>query len=147
MSKKSQRQESKFPGFSACIKMLHSKDAMTQEAGYQWLQSHVKDYVDAFLIELDTEEDPHIQGWILELVGEACDTQGFPYFIRFILSSNWQVHSWSRIGLQKVKATKEGHRFLWDAYLYGGYLPSKRKSLFSRRSLKSCNSRRWLSSY
>jgi hypothetical protein len=42
----------------------------------------VGEFVESLLAELETEDEPCMQGWILELLGDARDVRAFPAFVR-----------------------------------------------------------------
>ena len=67
-----------FPGLDRCLAMLRNRDAMTQEDGYYALLPRVGEYVEPLIAALHSETDPHLQGWLLELLGEARDPLAFP---------------------------------------------------------------------
>lgn len=107
----------RFPGFTICMAMLRNrKDAETQEAGYHWLLPRVGEFVEPLLAELAAESDPRMQGWILELLGEARDTRVFSAFVRHVLNSDESVRWWAEWGLRKLGLTREGRKVLWEAH-------------------------------
>jgi hypothetical protein len=106
----------RFPGFSGCIAMLRNrKDVEAQEAGYHLLLPRVGEFVAPLLAELDAESDPRMQGWLLELLGDARDVRAFPAFVRYLLSTDKSVRNWAESGLRKLVQTREGRKILWSA--------------------------------
>jgi hypothetical protein len=89
---------------------------MVQEEGYHWLLPRVGKFVEPLLAELETEDEPRMQGWILELLGEARDVRAFPTFVRHLVGPDESVRSWAQWGLRKLAQTREGRKVLWDAY-------------------------------
>jgi hypothetical protein len=79
---KKSKQEA-FPGFECCLQMLHNRDAMTQEEGDFFLSSRVHEYLDQLLAALRAEKDSYIQGWLLEIIGEAKSPVAFPILIEY----------------------------------------------------------------
>jgi len=96
---------------------------MIQEDGYHWLLPRVGEFVDALLAESETEDEPRMQGWILELLGEARDVRTFPAFVRHLFSPDESVRSWAQCGLRKLGQTREGRKVLWDAYQQQEVIP------------------------
>jgi HEAT repeat protein len=107
----------RFPGFVGCMAMLRNrKDAETQEAGYHWLLPRVGEFVELLLAELAAERDPYMQGWMLELLGEARDARAFPAFISHLLSPDASVRRWAETALRQLGQTREGRKVLWGAH-------------------------------
>jgi len=114
MAKKSAPQ---FPGFARCMIMLRNrKDVEAQEAAYHWLRPRVGEFVEPLIAELEAERDPHMQGWILELLGEARDTRAFDMFAQHLLNPDMLVRQWAETGLRNLGQTREVRMALWDAY-------------------------------
>lgn len=114
----------RFPGFRGCMKMLRSrKNAMVQEEAYFWLLPRVGEFVEPLLAELDAEDDPRIQGWILELLSAAGDVRAFPVFVQNLFSPEYQVREWAEAGLRGLGQTREGRKVLWGAYQQQDGLP------------------------
>lgn len=107
----------RFPGFKGCMNMLRNrKNAMIQEDAYFWLLPRVREFVEPLLAELDAEDDPRMQGWILELLSAARDVRAFPMFVRYLFSPEEQVRVWAEMGLRGLGQTREGRKLLWGAY-------------------------------
>jgi hypothetical protein len=106
----------RFPGFAGCMAMLRNrKDAEAQEAGYHLLLPYVSECVAPLLAELAAERDPYMQGWMLELLGEARDGHAFSAFVQHLLSPDAAVRQWAETGLRKLGQTREGRKLLWSA--------------------------------
>ncbi|MGE5333273.1 MAG: HEAT repeat domain-containing protein [Nitrososphaerota archaeon] len=73
---------------------------MVQEEGYHWLLPRVGEFVEPLLAELESEDEPRMQGWILELLGDARDVRAFPVFVRHLFSSDESVRSWAHGGVR-----------------------------------------------
>jgi hypothetical protein len=95
--------------------LRNRKDAEAQEAGYHWLLPRVGEFVAPLLGELEAERDPYMQGWILELLGEARDGRAFAAFVQHLLSPDAAVRRWAETGLRKLGQTREGRKLLWSA--------------------------------
>jgi hypothetical protein len=107
----------RFPGFAACIAMLRNrKDVDAQEAGDYWLVPRVGEFVVPLLAELDAESDLRMQGWLLELLGDARDVRAFPAFVRYLLSADESVRNWAEWGLRKLGQTRDGRKVLWGVH-------------------------------
>ena len=107
----------RFPGFKGCMNMLRNrKSAMVQEDAYFWLLPRVNEFVDPLLAELDAEDDPRMQGWILELLSAARDVRALPVFVQYLFSTEEQVRVWAEMGLRELGQTREGRRVLWGVY-------------------------------
>ena len=59
-----------FPGFEACIKMLHDPDPMTHEGGHIWLMSRVEEFRNDLIKEFKRPENHTVAYCILELITE-----------------------------------------------------------------------------
>ena len=107
----------RFPGFKGCMNMLRNrKNAIVQEEAYFWLLPRVGEFVEPLLAELDAENDPRMQGWILELLSAARDVRTLPVFVQYLFSPIEQVREWAEIGLRELGQTREGRKVLWGAY-------------------------------
>ena len=107
----------RFPGFDGSMAMLRMrKDALAQEEGYHWLLPRVSEFVEPLLAELVAEGDPYMQGWILELLGEARDVRTFRAFVQHLLSPDALVRQWAETGLRRLGHTREGRKALWGAH-------------------------------
>jgi hypothetical protein len=104
--------------------LRNRKDAMAQEGGYHWLLPRVGEFVEPLLAELEAEGDAYLQGWILELLGEARDVRAFPTFVQHLLSPDVSVRRWAETGLRKMGQTREGRKVLWGAYQQQEELPT-----------------------
>ena len=114
----------RFPGFGSCMAMLRNrKDAVVQEEAYHWLLPRVGEFVEPLLAELETEDEPRMQVWILELLGDARDVRAFPVFVRHLFSPDESVRSWAQGGLRKLGQAREGRKMLWDVYRQQEELP------------------------
>jgi hypothetical protein len=96
--------------------LRNRKDVMAQEAGYFWLLPRIGEFVEPLLAELGAEGEPRMQGWILELLGEARDVRAFPAFVLHLFSPDESVRLWAEWGLRKLGQTREGRKMLWGAY-------------------------------
>lgn len=115
----------RFPGFVSSMAMLRNrKDAEAQEAGYHWLLPHIGEFVEPLLAELEAERDPYIQGWILELLGEARDARAFPAFVQHLLSPDASVRRWAETALRQLGQSREGRQVLWGVYHQHDELPA-----------------------
>jgi HEAT repeat protein len=103
--------------------LRNRKNAMAQEEGYHWLLPRVGEFVEPLLAGLETEDEPRMQGWILELLGEAGDVRAFPAFARHLFSPDESVRWWAQSGLRKLGETREGRKVLWDVYRQQKELP------------------------
>jgi hypothetical protein len=116
--------EQRFPGFGVCMRMLRNrKKSMAQEEAYFWLLPRVGEFVDPLLAEMDVEDDPHMQGWILELLSAAKDVRALPVFVKYLFSPEQQVRDWAEMGLRDLGQTREGRKALWGVYQQPGALP------------------------
>lgn len=113
----------RFPGFDGCMAMLRNKDALVQEDGYFWLLPRVDEFVEPLLAELETEDEPHMQSLILDLLGDARVVRAFPVFVRHLFSPDESVRSWAQWGLRELGQTREGRKVLWEVYRQQGELP------------------------
>ena len=59
------------PEFHDCVEMLRSRDAMTYEDGYHWLQGYLLDHIDDLLELMATATDPTDRSRFVELVGDS----------------------------------------------------------------------------
>ena len=115
----------RFPGFSGSMALLRNrKDAEAQEMGYHWLLPRVGEFVEPLLTELETERDPYMQGWILELLGEARDARAFHAFVRHLLSPEASVRRWAETALHQLGQTRAGRQVLWATNLQHEELPT-----------------------
>jgi hypothetical protein len=96
---------------------------MAQEDAYFWLLPRVGEFVDPLLAELDIEQDPHMQGWILELLSAAKDVRALPVFVKHLFSPDQQVRDWAEMGLRDLGQTREGKKALWGMYQQREPLP------------------------
>jgi HEAT repeat protein len=107
----------RFPGFKSCMNMLRNrKYAMVQEDAYVWLLPRVGEFVEPLLAELDAEDDPRMQGWMLELLSAARDVRALPVFVQYLFSPEERVRIWAAMGLRALGQTREGRKMLWGAY-------------------------------
>jgi hypothetical protein len=119
------RASTHLPGFDQYMAMLRNlKNPAGQEDAYLFLLPHVGEYVAQLLAQLEAESDPHMQSWLLELLGEARDTRAFPVFIRYLLSPDPTLCRWAATGLRLLATTREGRRMLWEAHRHRAGLPS-----------------------
>lgn len=115
----------RFPGFSGSMALLRNrKDAEAQETGYHWLLPRVGEFVEPLLAELEAERDPYMQGWMLELLGEARDVRAFHAFIRHLLSPDASVRRWAETALHQLGQTQAGRQVLWATNLQHEGLPT-----------------------
>jgi HEAT repeat protein len=54
-----------------------------------------------------------MQGWMLELLGEARDVRALHAFMQLLLSQDASVRQWTESGLRKLGQTREGRKTLW----------------------------------
>ncbi len=109
--------------------LRNRKDAEAQEAGYHWLLPRVGEFTEQLIAELEAERDPHMQGWILELLGEARDTRAFDLFVRHLLDPDSPVRQWAEMGLRNLGETRDGRVVLWAAYQRPETLPASSAEL------------------
>jgi hypothetical protein len=103
--------------------LRNRKNAIAQVEGHHWLLPRVGEFFEPLLAELEAEDEPHMQGWILELLGEARDVRDLPVFVRHLFSPNESVRSRAAWGLRTLGETREGRKVLWDTYRQQKKLP------------------------
>ena len=73
----------------------------------------MSEFVEPLLAELATEDDPYMQHWFLELLGDAHDVRVFSAFVQHLFSPNTRVREWAEIGVRELGQTREGRKLLW----------------------------------
>jgi HEAT repeats len=75
--------------------MLRSRDAMTYEDGYQWLQGYLHDHLDEILRLMETEPDPINRSRLVELVGDSKNPRIIPNLQEELKHPNREVRMWA----------------------------------------------------
>ena len=83
------------PEFQDCVEMLRSRDAMTYEDGYQWLQGYLDDHLDEILRLMETEPDPINRSRLVELVGDSKNPRIIPNLQEELKHPNREVRMWA----------------------------------------------------
>jgi hypothetical protein len=89
-------------------------DPLAQEEGYALPRPHAAAFLDALRQELAHAKDPFIQGWLLELIGDARSNQAFPIVVGYLLHPDTRLQHWARDGLFKLAETREGRRIIGE---------------------------------
>jgi hypothetical protein len=107
------------------MRMLRKRtNRMAQEDVYFWLLPRVGEFVVPLLAELDIEDDPRMQGWILELLSAAKDVRALPVLVKYLFSPEQQVRVWAEMGLRDLGQTRVGRKALWGVYQQPDALPT-----------------------
>lgn len=104
----------KFPGFDKCMAMMRSRDPLSQENGFHWLEPHADKYVNELIKELEHEETQGLRTWLRELIAGSKSADAFSFFAEQLRSNDWRARKWAIVGLKNLD-TKEARRLLWDA--------------------------------
>jgi len=107
----------KFPGFNACIKLMHKHNPQLQEDGFGLLLPHAHEFVDELIIEFQRETDHGLRCWLLELIGEAKSPKAFPLLVESLKGDDESFWYWAISGLRKLD-TKAARTILWEAESY-----------------------------
>jgi hypothetical protein len=87
------------PSFSDCIAMLRSRDPLTYEDGYHWLQSRLGEHLDDLIALTLQETDPAMRGKFVELLGDSKDPRALPHLQRELTHPERGVRMWAYQGL------------------------------------------------
>jgi hypothetical protein len=82
--------------------LMHRHDPAAQEAGFQALRSHARDYVPALIEAFRTETDHGLRCWLLELIGEGRSPEAFDLFAEQLDSDDGSFRDWAERGLRKL---------------------------------------------
>jgi len=104
----------KFPGFSACMRMMRQHDPRIQEDGFHFLMREAHRFVDELIVEFDSETDHGLRCWLLELLGDARDPKALPIFLKHLKGDDDSFRAWAVEGLKSLN-TKEARRALYEA--------------------------------
>ena len=83
------------PEFNECIEMLRSRDPMTYEDGYHWLQGYLDKYIDELVQLMLKEEDPDRRSKFVELVGDSKNPKVIPILKAELRNPHKEVRSWA----------------------------------------------------
>ncbi|WP_221031930.1 HEAT repeat domain-containing protein [Actomonas aquatica] len=83
------------PTFEECVGMLRSKDPMTYEDGYQWLQGFLSTHFKDIVVLMQKEQDEDIRSKFVELVGDSKRSEAIPILEAELKSDLMAVRSWA----------------------------------------------------
>jgi hypothetical protein len=83
------------PEFRDCVEMLRSRDAMTYEDAYHWLQGYLTDHLDDLLGLMTAETDPVNRSRFVELVGDSKSPKVISYLEEELGHPNREVRMWA----------------------------------------------------
>ena len=81
--------------FKECVEMIRSKDSMTYEDGYHWLQGHLDNHLDDLILLMQRENDPSMRGRFLELIGDSKNPTVIPVLEVELRNESSEVRSWA----------------------------------------------------
>ena len=86
----------RFPGFSACMRMMRKHDPQTQEDGFHLLLPRASELVEELLHEFRSETHDHgLRCWLLELIGEAADARALDVLVQQMRSNDESLRAWA----------------------------------------------------
>ncbi|MFI5609015.1 HEAT repeat domain-containing protein [Amycolatopsis sp. NPDC051903] len=100
--------------FDAAMRMTRRHDPQSREDGFQLLLARAADHVDALLAEFETEQDPGLRCWLLELIGAAESPKALPVLVTQLDSPDEALRSRAARGLSRL-GTREARTALWRA--------------------------------
>jgi HEAT repeat protein len=83
------------PPFEQCIEMLRSKDSLTYEDGYQWLQGYLESRLSDIIALMKKETDADVRSKLVELIGNSKSPKVIPYLEQELKSEFMEVRSWA----------------------------------------------------
>lgn len=86
--------------------MLRSKDPMTYEDGYHWLQGHLIDHFDALLDLMQSESEPRMRSKFVELIGDSQLPKAIPFLENELQHTDREVRVWAYNSLMYFENTK-----------------------------------------
>jgi hypothetical protein len=104
----------RFPGFSACLAMMHKHSPQVQEDGFHALLPQAAEHIDALVEEFRREPQHGLRCWLLELIGEAQSPKAFDVLSEQLQSADESLRSWAIRGLQHL-GTPAARQALFDA--------------------------------
>src|SRR5688500_4573654 len=103
----------KFPGFKACIKMMHrhGDGGQTFEDGFHWLLPRVDEFIDELIAAFHYDKNANIKADLIELIGHSSSPQAFELLKEQLRSDNAWVRTFAIHGLKHFD-TKEARQVL-----------------------------------
>lgn len=93
--------------------MMRDRDLQTQEDGFGFLNERIAEYLDELIAELETETDPSLRCWLLELIAHSKNPQVYPILARFAQDEDESLQNWAIRGLRDLD-TREARRLLYE---------------------------------
>jgi hypothetical protein len=106
----------RFPGFTACLRMMRKRNPQTREDGFHWLLPRASEFVLELMEEFRRESEHGVRCWLLELIGEARDPRAFELLVEQLHSEDEALRGWAIRGLQKLNSS-EARKAVWEAGL------------------------------
>jgi hypothetical protein len=103
-----------FPGFKACMQMMHKHDPQLKEEGFALLAPHAHEFIDELIDEIQNEQEHGLKCWLLELLGESHSEKATIVFQQYLKHEDEGFRYWAAQGLHTLN-TKRARQILWDA--------------------------------
>ena len=81
--------------FEVCIKMIRSKDSMTYEEGYSWIQEHINSYFPEIVQLMKNEQDPDLRAKFVEIIGDSMNEKSIPILSQELKHPDYGVRCWA----------------------------------------------------
>jgi len=84
--------------------MMHKHDPQTQEDGFNLLTPVVTQHCAELIDHFETETDPGVRRWLLELIGMAQSDQALTLLKRELDDDDESLREWAQRGLQQLNS-------------------------------------------
>ena len=93
--------------------MMHKHDPQIQEDGFNLLAPIATQHCAELIDQFETETDPGVRRWLLELIGMARSENALPVLVQELDDDDESLREWARRGLQQLNS-QQARTALWQ---------------------------------